>query len=116
MKFTLLKGALGVMLLASATLIGAVVWEMRGAALPTVPTVVEGNSAEVERGADLARAGAIAEDCSRASRSANRWLRASKRSSISCMISALRWVRALASWADCAPPLALPRSARVWRR
>ena len=57
MKFTLLKGALGVMLLASATLIGAVVWEMRGAALPTVPTVVEGNSAEVERGAYLARAG-----------------------------------------------------------
>ena len=57
MKFTLLKGALGVMLLASATLIGAVAWEMRGEALPTVNTQAGADSVEVERGAYLARAG-----------------------------------------------------------
>ncbi|MEX1167948.1 MAG: cytochrome c, partial [Hydrogenophaga sp.] len=57
MKFTLLKGALSVMLLAGATLVGAVAWEMRGEALPMARPLAAARSAEVERGAYLARAG-----------------------------------------------------------
>ena len=57
MKVNLLRSALGVMVLASALLVGLVVHEMRSEALPPATEIPSTDAATLERGAYLARAG-----------------------------------------------------------
>ena len=57
MKISLLRGALGVLVLASAVLMSAVGWEMAGSELPPAAQPAPADPATIARGAYLARAG-----------------------------------------------------------